>query len=186
MTTTSPTTLIDQFLTDADRFGDVVAAGGDWRGDSPCDDWVAADVLDHVIATERDFLERHGVLVGEAPTGTPAERWSAHRGLLGTALTADLMATGFDGYFGPTTVGDTWRDFYAFDLLVHRWDLGSALGQQVTLDDAELTRLEAMVPEPGTALHAAFYSEGICRPALPVPPGATRQAAALAAFGRAC
>jgi uncharacterized protein (TIGR03083 family) len=185
MLTTNPTELIDQFLTDADRFGDVVATGGDWAGDSPCDGWSAHDVLAHVIDTERDFFFRHGADLGAAPAGSPTERWSQHLDALRPRLTLDLVTTGFDGYFGPTTVGDTLRDFYGFDLLVHRWDLGSALGQEVELDETELDRLEAAVPEPGTPLHAAFYSEGICRPALPVPPGATRQTRVLAAFGRA-
>lgn len=186
MLTTNPTGIIDQFLTDAARFGDVVAAGGDWDGASPCDGWAANDVLDHVIDTERDFLARHGSDLGDAPVGDPADRWSRHLTAVRAQLTADLVATGFDGHFGPTTVGDTLRDFYGFDLLVHRWDLGTALGHEIELSEPELERLEAAVPEPGTPLHAAFYSEGICKPALPMPPDATRQTRVLAAFGRAC
>lgn len=178
-------TLIDQFRTDAARFGEVVDAGGVWEGASPCEGWTAAHVVEHVIATQRDFLDQRGVDTGPAPDGTPAERWRAHRELLDRVLTPEFVESGFDGYFGPTTVADALRDFYMFDLLVHRWDLALAFGQPAEFSDAELDRLEAAVPEPGTPLHAAFYSAGVCQPAVDVDPGAARLTRVMAKFGRA-
>lgn len=175
---------LDQFLTDAEAFGAVVTAGGDWSGASPCDGWSAADVLDHVIGTERDYLGKVGADLGPEPTGAPVERWNAHLTALRPVLTEELAATPFDGFFGPTTIGAVLEDFYGFDLLVHRWDLGTALGHEITLTDEELTRLESHLPEPGTPMWAAFYSDGICKPPVPVAADATRQAALLAKLGR--
>lgn len=183
MTIANPSSLVTQFLTDAELFGTVVAAGGDWSGASPCEGWTAADVLDHVISTERQFLGAHTDL-GPEPTGGPESRWQTHLAALHRTLTADLVATAYDGYFGPTTIGETLRDFYGFDLLVHRWDLGVALGREVELTDGELARIEARIPEPGDPRYAMFYSEGICGPPVPVPPAASRQSATLAKLGR--
>lgn len=184
MPLTDPSQLIAQFLVDADRLGAVVAAGGDWSGASPCEGWTATDVLDHLISTERGFFSQHGVDLRAEPAGEPAERWRAHLAALRSVLTEDLVATEYDGYFGRTTVGESLRDFYAFDLLVHRWDLGTGLGQAVELTDEELERIEAMIPEPGAPMFEAFYREGICRDPLPVPAQASRQAAVLAKLGR--
>ena len=176
--------VIAQFRADADRFGAVVRSGGTWSGTSPCEGWTAVDVLDHVIETQRDFAAQHGVDLGPVPSGDPAERWAAHLATLLPALTPELLARGFDGYFGPTTVASTLENFYGFDLVAHRWDLGAGLGQEVTFSDAELDRLEAALPAPGTAHHEAFYSDGVVHAPLPVTPGASRQTVVLAALGR--
>ena len=179
-----PAQLIADFRAKAERFGAVVAAGGDWAGASPCEGWTASDVLDHVIDTERQFLEQHGVNLGARPTGEPARRWQAHWAALAPALTEQLVTTEYDGYFGRTTFGATLRDFYSFDLVVHRWDLGTALGQQVELSEAELAWVESRIPEPGSRLYDAFYSEGVLGKPVPVPAGASRQTAVLAKLGR--
>ncbi len=34
------------------------------------------------------------------------------------------------------TFADTLANFYGFDMLVHRWDLARALGQDLTYEDA--------------------------------------------------
>ena len=55
----------------ADRFTAVVEAAGDtqWSSPSPCEGWTAADVLDHVVDTQRDFLDKRGADVGARPEG---------------------------------------------------------------------------------------------------------------------
>jgi uncharacterized protein (TIGR03086 family) len=167
----------------ADRFTAVVGAAGDteWSSPSPCEGWTAADVLDHVVDTQRDFLDKRGADVGARPEGTPQEEWAAHRDVV-RRVTADdaFVSEEYDGYFGRTTVADTLANFYGFDLLVHRWDLARALGQDVTWDDAELDKIEASLEGFGDAL----YSDGVCKPAIEVPAGASRQERALGRMGR--
>lgn len=182
--TSSIGTAAEIYLADAARFGEIVHAGGDWAGASPCEGWTAADVVGHVIDTERDFLTRHDVDLPARPGGDPAQAWDAHLAAVTAALTPELLSREFDGFFGPTTIGDTLTQFYAWDLMVHRWDLARALGVPTSFSDAELQRLEESIPAPGTPMYDAFYSGGICNPPLPIPEGASRETAILAALGR--
>ncbi|MDP9391226.1 MAG: maleylpyruvate isomerase N-terminal domain-containing protein, partial [Actinomycetota bacterium] len=45
---------------------DAVPVNG-WGNPSPCGKWSAADVVGHLIGTQREFLATHGVDLGEAP-----------------------------------------------------------------------------------------------------------------------
>jgi uncharacterized protein (TIGR03086 family) len=177
MTTTSV------YDTRADRFTTVVETAGDtdWDRPSPCDGWTAADVVDHVVDTQRDFLDRRGADLGPRPAGSPAQVWAAHRDAV-RRVTADdaFVSEEYDGYFGRTSVADTLGSFYGFDLLVHRWDLARALGGDVKWDDTELDQIEAALDGFGDAL----YADGVCKPALDVPAGASRQERVLGRMGR--
>ena len=154
-----------------------------WSAPSPCEDWTAADVVGHLIETQRDFLTRHGADLGKAPdvAADPAAAWRAHAGQVTRALSDDaLPAREFDGFFGPTTVGAAFEQFYVWDMVVHRWDVARAVGADPALTDEELDRIEAGADGFGPALHM----EGICRPAVEVPGGAARDARVLARLGR--
>lgn len=171
----------EEFLTAAERFADVVGHGGNWDAASPCESWTAADVLDHVINTERDYLQQHGADLGAAPDGGPDERWSQHLHAVTPVLTAEFADRAIDGFFGPTTVGATLQTFYTFDLLVHRWDLGYALGQDVTLTETDVDHIEQSLAVVGDAI----YAMGASKPALDVSPSASRAALVLGRLGRA-
>lgn len=158
----------------ADRFTATVASITDWSAPSACVGWTAADVVDHIVTTQRDFLTAHTDL-GPAPSAQdPVTQWRAHATAVAAALPT-VADTAYDGPFGRTTVGETMRTFYGFDLIVHRWDIAGGV-----LTDDELTVLEAMVPAFGEHL----YAEGICKDPVPVPENADRQTRALAALGR--
>lgn len=179
MTATNAVT--EEFLAAAERFADVVRHGGSWDAASPCEGWTAADVLDHVISTERDFLQQHGADLGPAPGGDPDVRWSQHLDAVGPVLTAEFAGRGFDGFFGPTTVGATLQTFYTLDLIVHRWDLGRALGQHVTLSAADADHVERSLDTVGDAI----YAMGASKPALEVSAAAPRATRVLGRLGRA-
>jgi uncharacterized protein (TIGR03086 family) len=162
---------------------DAVPASG-WSSPSPCEGWTAADVVGHLITTQREFLGTHGVDLGEEPDVAidPAAAWREHAKRVADALSDDhLPATPFDGFFGPTTVGATLEQFYVWDMLVHRWDVARAVGAEVAFTDEELDRIEAGADSFGPALHM----EGICRPAVDVPEDADRLVRVLARLGRA-
>ncbi len=174
---------LESYLANAERFHDVVEdPAANWTAPSPCSEWTAAGVLEHVIATQRDFLVQRGAEVGPTPTGTPAEMWATHVATV-AAIGADddFVSATYDGYFGPTTIADTLRDFYGFDLIAHRWDLGRSFGLEVTWSEDEMDLLENAMAGFGDAM----YSEGICRPALDVPADAPRQSRILGRLGRA-
>jgi uncharacterized protein (TIGR03086 family) len=173
--------LIDDYLTHTDRFADVIEAGGDWAGDSPCAGWTARDVLDHVVDTQRDFLVKRDLDPGPRPEGDPKQVWRAHVDAVRRVVADEaLVSAEYDGYFGRTSIADTLASFYGFDLVVHRWDLGRALGREATWDEAEMDMLEKAMAGFGDAL----YSEGVCKPAVDVPGDATRQARLLGRLGR--
>ena len=162
---------------------DAVPPAG-WTRPSPCEGWTAADVVGHLVQTQRDFLTTHGVDLGEAPdvATDPAAAWRAHTTRVRAAVSDEAVATRqFDGFFGPTTVGAAFEQFYVWDMVVHRWDVARAVGVDAGLTDEDVDRIEAGADGFGPALHM----DGICRPALDVPPDADRRTLALARLGRA-
>jgi len=154
-----------------------------WDRPSPCEEWVARDVVRHLIQTQRDFLSGRGIDLGPAPDtdSDPAAAWRAHARRVGDLLARPEVAmAGYDGYFGPTTVGDTVGQFYVPDMVVHRWDIASAVDADPTLTDDELDRMEASIDSWGEAM----YTAGICKPAVEPPADASRQTVLLARMGR--
>ena len=95
-----------------------------WERLSPCSDWTARDVIDHIIATQRDLLVGHGHDLGAMP---------------------DLS--------DPAAGLRSLVQFYVWDMLVHRWDIARAAGGDETLTPAELDRIEAGADSFGDALH---------------------------------
>ena len=154
-----------------------------WSAPSPCEGWTARDVVRHLVDTQRDFLSSHGADLGAVPDvdADPAQAWRDHAKRVEAALTDDALAgKDFDGFFGPTTVGDTLTRFYVWDMLVHRWDVARAAGTDAGLTDEELDRIEAGADGFGEALHM----DGICRPAVEPRADADRTGRVLARLGR--
>ncbi len=181
------TTIGDRYLQAHEALTEVLDAvdPDGWDRPSPCDGWSARDVVGHLIETQRSFLVDRGVLHADASDpavdGDPAAAWREHVALVEPVVTdARLMATEYDGYFGPTTVGDSLGQFYLFDMIVHRWDVATATGVGTTFDDAELEGIETGAASWGDAL----YMEGICAPAIEVAPDADRTERVLAMLGR--
>lgn len=173
---------LDAYAPASKRFTAVIDGVTDWSAASPCQGWTARDVLGHVIGTQRDFLGRHDVDLGPAPDlEHPASAWRTHDGRVRELLADDSLASReFDGFFGPSTVGDTLVRFYGFDLLAHRWDLAQAAGREEFFSDDELDILQGAIDGFGEHL----YADGICKPALEVPAEADRQTRVLARLGR--
>lgn len=174
---------LDIYLDKTTRFGDVVRTvpADSWTAHSPCEKWTAADVLDHVVDTQRDFFARHHLELGERPAGSPEQVWQAHvegaRRLLGDG---SVLTRTFDGFFGPTTIGATLVDFYALDLVVHRWDLARSVGSDTEFSEAEMDMMDKGI----TLFGEHMYDDGVFAPAVPPPPDATRQERLLAVMGR--
>jgi uncharacterized protein (TIGR03083 family) len=154
-----------------------------WDAPSPCEGWTARDVVRHLVDTQRDLFARHGVELGDAPdvAADPAGAWRAHAGRVLDVLSDDAVpAIAYDGHFGPTTLGATLVDFYAFDMLVHRWDVAQTAGLDAGLTDEEVEVMDRSADGFGEAL----YTAGICTPGVTPPEGASREAVVLARFGR--
>lgn len=155
-----------------------------WQNASPCVGWTARDVLAHLMETQRDFLTHRGLWPAEDTDASddPAELWLRHISTVDTLLSdADVADQPFDGFFGPTTVGQTMLDFYGWDMVVHRWDIARATGGNESLSESELDVVEGGARGFGDAL----YGPGICSQPVPVPDGASRQVQVLVMLGRA-
>jgi uncharacterized protein (TIGR03086 family) len=182
-TDTRRTTLqgMSLYLDAADRFSDTVRATTDWTAASPCEGWSAADLVDHVVDTQRQFLETHGLGVGARPTGSPEEVWQRHLAAVRPLAGDDAVRSReYDGFFGRTTIGATLDAFYGFDLVVHGWDLGSASGRPTIFSDADMDAMEQAFV--GFGDHA--YDEGVFGRPVDVPDDADRQTRLLARVGR--
>ncbi|CAM3680090.1 TIGR03086 family metal-binding protein [Occultella aeris] len=155
-----------------------------WSASSPCEGWSARDVVRHLIETQREFLTGQELHLGPAPDvdADPAAAWRVHSARV-SALLADpaISAQGFDGFFGPTTIGATFERFYVWDMVVHRWDIARATGGDEALTEYELDMIEAGADSFGPTL----YMDGICGQAVDPPDGADRQTRLLARLGRA-
>lgn len=154
-----------------------------WSRPSPCEGWAARDVVRHLIDTQRDFLAGRGFDPGAAPDvdADPAAAWRAHASAVGELLARpEIPDTGYDGWFGPTTVGRTLAQFYVPDMVIHRWDVAAAVGGDTRLSEAELDRTAESIESWGEAM----YLDGICKPGVEPPAGASRQVALLARMGR--
>lgn len=160
-----------------------------WDRPSPCEGWVARDVVRHLIDTQRDFLTGRGFdlgpaggeAVGPAVDADPAGAWRAHASAVtGLLARPEVPDTGYDGWFGPTTVGATLVQFYVPDMVIHRWDVASAVGGDTRLSDGELDRTAESIDSWGEAM----YMDGICKPGLEPPAGVSRQVTLLARMGR--
>lgn len=174
---------LDTYLDEAGHFDTVVRSvpAESWAAQSPCEKWTAADVVGHVVDTEREFFARHDLDLGPRPTGSPEDVWAEHLGGVRRVLgDGSVLNRTFDGFFGPTTIGETLVSFYALDLVVHRWDLARAVGTDTEFSDAEMDLLDKGMEVFGDHM----YDEGVFAPAVPEPPDATRQERLLAVMGR--
>lgn len=170
-----------QYLDHADSLTPTVGAVTDWKAASPCEGWTAHDVLDHVVDTQRAFVELQGAAPGARPDGEGPDLWRAHLDQMRTLVAEDAWVAGeYDGHFGRTAVGDTLVSFFGFDLVVHRWDLARSNHLDEAWSEQELDFVESSLDHLGDNI----YSEGVCTGAVPVPDDAPRQARLLGRLGR--
>jgi uncharacterized protein (TIGR03086 family) len=155
-----------------------------WGNASPCAGWSAADVLQHMIDTQRTFMLQAGAsLPHPEPTVAdgPAMAWRTHAESIARALADDRIGEKpHETPFGPSTVGDVFDAFYGFDLLVHRWDVARATGGDARLTDAELDTIEQLADSWGDQL----YADGVCAQPIEVGDDEPREVRVLARLGR--
>ena len=170
------------YLDAADRFTATVQATADWSAASPCEEWTAADVVDHVVDTEREFLDRHDAELGERPSGQPPEVWAAHLAAVRPLVADEAFArAGVRRVLRPY---DDRRDpAELLRLRPGRARLGPRApsnGRPTTFTEADMDAMDQAFE--GFGDHA--YDEGVFRPAVEVADDAPRQERLLARMGR--
>ncbi|MCC9192268.1 maleylpyruvate isomerase N-terminal domain-containing protein [Arthrobacter sp. zg-Y916] len=166
----------------ADPFTAVVMAAADWDAPTPCAQWRARDIVAHIVSTEREFLEQHNLLGGDAAADTgPVRQWTKHeKTVAGLLADPDVARRSFAGYFGPSTIGETLAGFYGGDLLVHRWDLAVSQGLDALLTEKDLNDIGAAMDGFGDLA----YAPGLFDRPVDVPDGADLEQRVLARTGR--
>lgn len=135
----------------ADGFGEVVdlMADGDWEQPAPCAGWTARDVVGHLVDWVPGFFRAAALDWGSPPDwrSEPAGAWRWLDAALRSALTdPEVASREFDaGPPGRLTVAAAIDMVVTGDVLVHTWDLATAVGRHVRLDqDVAASMLHGM------------------------------------------
>jgi uncharacterized protein (TIGR03086 family) len=129
--------LIDRHRRACDGFARVTALvpDGRWSSATPCTEWDARAVVEHVIGFHEFLLLRPLGVRAQRPRDDPAARWRATSDALFGALDAPGVldhATALPG--GGQSAPRTMLAALTTDVLVHTWDLAVARGVDPRLD----------------------------------------------------
>jgi len=118
--------LVDQHRRACDGFTKAVdSASGNWSAPSPCTEWDARGVLEHVIGFQDKMLLEPLDAKPSRPKDDPVARWDVTVDALFAALDKpDALDEKLSSLLGVLTT----------DVLVHTWDLSKATGHDVELD----------------------------------------------------
>ena len=138
----------------------------------------------HVATTEWDFLTRLDLAAaGAVVDPEPLAAWPTARDAVQAVLDDPARAdTPYESSFGPATFASVVDRFYAFDLLIHAWDIARATGlpELEPMPAEEVVRVAADAESLGDALRTS----GVCGPVVPVPDDADAQSRLLGFLGR--
>ena len=180
----------ERFRRVAGAFGELVHAvpADAWGRPAPCEGWVARDVVTHLLTWVPSALGRSGLDLPAPPDegddAALAPAWDAFAATLQGALDdADVAARTFDaGPPGEMTVGAAIDMLVTGDVLVHTWDLATAIGRA---DDVHLDATIAQEMLVGMQpMDEMLRSSGHYGPKVEVAPGASTQDQLLAFTGR--
>jgi uncharacterized protein (TIGR03086 family) len=179
--------IAERHLRICEAFGDEVRTVGErWHSQSPCFEWDARGVLEHVIGFHDVLLLNPLGAKPQRPKDDPVGRWSATLEALRLVLSRPGL---FDGSVDVPPVGnnppsriDAARlvPLLSLDVLVHTWDLARAAGHGVVLDP-ELCRtfLDGLPSDAAVLSGTAMYDSP-----RDVPDGSGAQDKLLARLGR--
>ena len=160
-------------------FGEVVDQVGDrWGRPSPCAEWDARGVLEHVIGFHDVLLLRPVNAKPQRPRDDPVARWQV------TEMAISVLIGGRHDRVVEVP-GDRAIDLVHLlpmlttDVLVHTWDLARAADVPIDLDP-ELCQLSLAAAGDSPAIAAS----GLYDPPVDVPADANVQARLVACMGR--
>lgn len=159
--------------------------GDGWESTSPCEGWVARDIIRHLTEWVPGFLQGGaGIELTPGPSvdDDPAGAWGSLRDQL-QAILDDPGAgerTFRSDMFGELPLPTAIQRFVTGDVLVHTWDLARACGLDETLDAAAVHHMhEGMAP-----MAPMLAASGHFAPVVEVPDDADEQTKLLAITGR--
>jgi uncharacterized protein (TIGR03086 family) len=180
------TEISERYARRAAAFADLAAAVdvGRWAAPSPCDEWTARDVVRHVVDTQGMFLAFVGREMDAIPSvdDDPAAAVRAATGRIQADLEDPaLAAETFDGMMGTQAFETAVDRFLSADLVMHRWDLARATGQDETIPPQDLAEMQEAIKQfPAEAMRGP----GAFGPEVEVAADASPQDKLLAFLGR--
>lgn len=176
----------------ADAFeAKVVAVAPDqWSNQSPCENWDARGVVEHIVFMHSVMLRPFGRELTQAPTVAqdPVAAFRAARADVEPLLADPGVADSpVPTPMGEMSFGEHVDGVVSADLVLHGWDLAKATGQDATMDATEVERSWPGVSAMGPEMHTPdFFGPGITvfGPVVPVPDDAPLQDRLLGAIGR--
>lgn len=181
-------TAADEYREIAGRFTALVEAVPDeatWERPSPVPEWVARDVVRHLVGWFPEFLAAGtGVALPAGPgvDEDPVAAWRTMsdgvQAVLDDPASAGKVLT--NPHIGQVPLPEAISRFFTADVFMHTWDLARATGQDETLDPQRCAvMLEGMQP-----FDELLRSSGQYGPAVGVPADADAQTRLLAFIGR--
>lgn len=166
-----------------DRVNAVAPAA--WNSPSPCEGWVARDIVRHLTDWVPPFLAAGAAIEtepGPSVDDDPAAAWRHLCAAIESTLDApDVSSRRFEHpQAGSHALDDAIAQFILGDVLIHTWDLARATDQDDTLDrELVSTMLAAMEPMADVLAASGHY-----RRRVPVPDDADDQTRLIALSGR--
>lgn len=178
--------------TDWQRVADALDArvrgvdGDAWENPTPCDGWVARDIVRHLVDWVPAFLSSGAAVdLGAGPDVDvdPVAAWQHLDRAIRTLLADnDVSARRFmHPRAGSHALDEAIAMFVLGDVLIHTWDLARATGQDETLD---ATIVRAQLAGLETIDEASLVASGHYGPRVPVADGTDEQTRLLALTGR--
>jgi uncharacterized protein (TIGR03086 family) len=172
--------IIDRYENAAEGFTARLEAVTDdqWENPTPCTDWNVRELVDHVIAIQRQIPEGLGVTVSDG--ATPQATWNAVRnGAVAALREPGVLERTMPGRGGEVPVEMALIPRLS-DILVHTWDLARATGGDETLNpETASIVLERLRPND-----EILRSTGTFGPKLDPPAGADAAVELLCFTGR--
>ena len=168
----------DTYRRRADAFGALIdgTPAERWTSPSPCDGWLACDVVAHVVDYSAHVLRDKGY------ADPPAFADYQHPGDAFRATRAVVEGILDDPTTPPKVAGHLhWS--LSFDLPQHGWDLAMATGQDPTMDPDEVELLRGSL-DGDPANWEWQRANGWYGPPVPVPDDAPIQDRVLGQLGR--
>jgi uncharacterized protein (TIGR03086 family) len=162
-----------------------------WDDPSPCEGWVARDVVRHLVewlAPPGYLLGTFGVDTGPIPRvdDDPAAAWAVVRDSIQGALDDPDVAARVEDCGPPGRLSlEAAVDMTCTpDVLIHTWDLARATGLDERLDADEVHRQVVAIESLPAEVDDAMRSSGHYGPRVELAPDADEQSRLLAFMGR--
>jgi uncharacterized protein (TIGR03086 family) len=142
----TPADVTTRYVARADRFEAVIQAAPAerWTSPSPCDDWRAIDVVQHVLDMHAAMLRPLERPLTDAPAVDvdPLSAFrSARRDLMEILADDEVARSDVPTPVGTRTLAEHIDQVASADLVIHGWDLARATGQEHQLDPEEVERM---------------------------------------------